>query len=62
MTKSVKCVGCWISRKASVDPWKQPNRYMMVPMIRNFAGRFWPKVCQRPFMVPKKFTRPSTPG
>ena len=24
-------------------------------MIRNLAVRFWPKVCQRPIMVPKKF-------
>jgi hypothetical protein len=56
MTKSVKCVGCWIERSASVEPWKQPNRYMIAPMIRNLAGRLRPKACQRPFMVPKKFT------
>ena len=56
MTKSVKWVGCWIERSASVEPWKQPNRYMIDPMIRNFAGRLVPKVCQLPFMVPKKFT------
>ena len=24
-------------------------------MIRNLAGKFGPKVCQRPIMVPKKF-------
>ena len=29
---------------------------MIEPMIRNFAGRFVPKVSQRPIMVPKKFT------
>ncbi len=28
---------------------------MSDPMIRNLAGRFWPKPCQRPIMVPKKF-------
>ena len=43
-------------RKASVEPWKHPNRYMIEPMIRNFAGRFVPNVLQRPIMVPKKFT------
>ena len=28
---------------------------MIDPTIRNLAGRFWPKPCQRPIMVPKKF-------
>src|SRR4029453_12813973 len=56
MTKSEKCVGCWIERRASVEPWKQPNKYMREPMMRNFAGRFFPKSRQRPFTVPKKFT------
>ena len=56
MTKSEKWVGCWMERSASTEPWKQPNRYMIEPMIRNFAGRFLPKPSQRPFTVPKKFT------
>jgi hypothetical protein len=30
-------------------------RYMIDPMIRNLAGRFRPKPCQCPIMVPKKF-------
>jgi len=29
---------------------------MIEPIIRNFAGRFLPRVSQRPIMVPKKFT------
>ena len=61
MTKSVKCVGCWIERSASVEPWKQPTRYISEPMIRNLAGRFCPNVCQRPIMVPKKFCNTGTP-
>ena len=55
MTKSLKCVGCWIARKASVEPWKQPAKYISEPMIMNLAVRFCVKVCQRPIMVPKKF-------
>src|SRR5262245_37570355 len=57
ITKSLKCVGCWIERSASVDPWKQPTKYMIEPMIRNLAVKFCPKVCQRPTMVPKKFCK-----
>ena len=56
ITKSLKCVGCWIERSASVEPWKQPARYMSAPMIRNLAGRLVPIVLQRPITVPKKFT------
>src|SRR5262245_6741895 len=55
MTKSVKCVGCCSERSASSEPWKQPTRYMIEPTIRNFAGRFREKCCQRPIIVPKKF-------
>ena len=56
MTKSEKWVGCWMERRASTEPWKQPSRYMIEPMIRNFAGRFFPKPSHRPLTVPKKFT------
>ena len=56
MTKSEKWVGCWITRNASSEPWKQPARYMSAPMIRNFAGRFLPKPSHLPITVPKKFT------
>src|SRR5438309_57958 len=55
ITKSLKWVGSWIERRASVEPWKQPTKYMSEPMMKNLAGRFPPKVCQRPIMVPKKF-------
>ena len=55
ITKSVKWVGLLIDRSASVEPWKQPIRYMIEPTIRNFAVRLVLKVCQRPIMVPKKF-------
>src|SRR3546814_11465785 len=54
MTKSVKCVGCWIERSASVEPWKQPACYTRAPMMRNLAGRLSPKVFQRPIMLPKQ--------
>src|SRR3989304_1086232 len=55
ITKSVKWVGCWTERSASVEPWKHPTRYMIEPTTRNFAGRFRENPAQCPIMVPKKF-------
>jgi len=45
-----------MERSASTEPWKQPSRYMIEPMIKNFAGRLLAKPSHRPFTVPKKFT------
>ena len=54
-TKSVKCVGRWRTRNASIEPWKQPTRYMSEPVTRNLAGRFRPSSRQWEPTVPKKF-------
>src|SRR3984893_13465131 len=56
MTKSEKCVGCWMERSASTEPWKQTNRYMTERKHRNVVVGFLPKPSHRPITVPKKFT------